>query len=270
MAPKLIFLDLDGTVVGSNHAISDRVLQTLARCRAAGARVAIATGRPYFSAKTFAEALGANAPSMFFSGSYVIDPTNGEEHLVVPLEPDLLERYVQLGRENGWHSELYTRTDYILEAHTPFVDVHLEYLKHEPLYREFDELGDETLLKGVFMVGASERQTAIEKCNETLGDASIGVSYGARHQDVTFFNISSGAGDRARAFSTITNILDIDPADVAAFGDAEADITFIKLAGTGVAMGNASAEVQAAANRVAPSVENDGVAVVLEELFGLA
>ena len=54
-----------------------------------------------------------------------------------------------------------------------------------------------------------------------------------------------------------------------AFGDAENDEDMLLAAGVGVAMGNASDEVKAKADAVAPSVDDDGVAVFLREFFGL-
>ena len=59
----------------------------------------------------------------------------------------------------------------------------------------------------------------------------------------------------------------IDPAHVLALGDAEADIGMIRMAGTGVAMGNAHPEVRAAADWIAPSAGDAGVAVALRQFI---
>ena len=58
------------------------------------------------------------------------------------------------------------------------------------------------------------------------------------------------------------------PAEVWAIGDEWNDVPMFDWAGTAIAMGNAPAHVQAAADRVAPTADDDGVAVVLEELLG--
>ena len=56
--------------------------------------------------------------------------------------------------------------------------------------------------------------------------------------------------------------------EIMAFGDGENDLSMIKLAGTGVAMGNGEACVKAAANYVTGSVFEDGVSQALRH-FGL-
>jgi hydroxymethylpyrimidine pyrophosphatase-like HAD family hydrolase len=55
----------------------------------------------------------------------------------------------------------------------------------------------------------------------------------------------------------------IDTADVLALGDAEADIGMLRLAGVGVALGNAHALVKAAADWVAPDAADAGVAAAV-------
>ena len=59
-----------------------------------------------------------------------------------------------------------------------------------------------------------------------------------------------------------------DSGAVRAFGDSYNDIPMLEWAGLGVAMENARPEVKAAADRVAPRNDEDGVAQVLDELFG--
>ena len=59
----------------------------------------------------------------------------------------------------------------------------------------------------------------------------------------------------------------IDPAELIAFGDGQNDIPMLKLAGTGIAMANATDEVKRAADMVTCSNNEDGIAEALEELL---
>ena len=59
----------------------------------------------------------------------------------------------------------------------------------------------------------------------------------------------------------------IDPADTAAFGDSENDISMLQAAGCGVAMGNAEDAVKAVADKVTLSNNSDGIAHALRELI---
>lgn len=59
----------------------------------------------------------------------------------------------------------------------------------------------------------------------------------------------------------------IDPETICAVGDDTNDIPMLRCARFGVAMGNASIDVQAAANWVAPSHDEDGVADLVDRIL---
>ncbi|MBI4569504.1 MAG: HAD family phosphatase, partial [Planctomycetes bacterium] len=69
------------------------------------------------------------------------------------------------------------------------------------------------------------------------------------------------------ALTRIGDALGIPPADMVAVGDDVNDVAMLSGAGVGVAMGNAGPEARAAADLVAPSNAEDGVAWVVERLF---
>jgi Cof subfamily protein (haloacid dehalogenase superfamily) len=60
------------------------------------------------------------------------------------------------------------------------------------------------------------------------------------------------------------NLLGITAQEVMAIGDNHNDVEMLAYAGWGVAMGNAPAEVKAQADWVAPSVDEDGVAIAID------
>ena len=60
--------------------------------------------------------------------------------------------------------------------------------------------------------------------------------------------------------------LGIAPEETIAFGDAQNDLSMLKWAGIGVAMGNAVDEVKEAANEITLSNNEDGIAVALQRL----
>lgn len=73
---------------------------------------------------------------------------------------------------------------------------------------------------------------------------------------------------KAHALAGALPKLGIDASEVIAFGDGQNDAAMLTWAGTGVAMGNAVDEVKAIADRVTASNNDDGIALVLEELLG--
>ena len=91
---------------------------------------------------------------------------------------------------------------------------------------------------------------------DVLDDTAVKLL--ARHDDMEASTLEMLCQDR-----------DIAAAEVVAFGDMPNDLPMLEWAGTSYAMANAHPTVQELADHVAPSNEDDGVAAVLEELFGL-
>ena len=72
--------------------------------------------------------------------------------------------------------------------------------------------------------------------------------------------------NKATGIDEICKYYGIDILETMAFGDGGNDIAMLKHAGVGVAMGNASDEVKACADMVTDSVDDDGIAKILNVL----
>lgn len=85
-----------------------------------------------------------------------------------------------------------------------------------------------------------------------------------RFSDGAWYKITKKGATKESAIKMICDKCGINLSNVIAFGDDHADIEMLKLAGLGVAMGNAIKEVKAAADIVIGSNDEDGIAVYLE------
>ena len=81
--------------------------------------------------------------------------------------------------------------------------------------------------------------------------------------------ISAGGITKAATLALVATELGVERDDVVAFGDMPNDIPMITWAGTGYAMANADPDLLAVADAVAPANDDDGVARVLADLFGI-
>ena len=72
---------------------------------------------------------------------------------------------------------------------------------------------------------------------------------------------------KASAIDSLARRLGFSSQQVISFGDSTNDLEMIQSCGTGVAMGNASDDLKAAADLIAPSNNEDGVACVIEKLI---
>jgi len=89
----------------------------------------------------------------------------------------------------------------------------------------------------------------------------------ARYWTLPIVEVTRRGTDKSEALARLVNHLGIDVDDVLAFGDGGNDLDMLSWAGVGVAMGNASNEVQAAADVVTSTNDEDGVAEFLDPIL---
>ena len=74
---------------------------------------------------------------------------------------------------------------------------------------------------------------------------------------------------KGNAILEYAQIIGVKPDEIIAFGDSENDISMLKTAGLGIAVGNADDCVKASANKVIDTNDNFGVAKFLREIYNI-
>ena len=266
---KACYFDIDGTLLGKSGEITTEVLDTIALVKESGIRIGIATGRPWFAAKHIAESIQTDAPCMTFSGALLTDRTAGKTLQSHTLIPEDIETLIKLSSENRWYLELYTETEYFVEARNHIAEIHATYMHSLPIERSLNELLTEPLLKAVIVFEGELPEGALELIKKETSQTEIAVAYGAAHPDIHFVNITNRSAERLNALRYICDSLSCTTDEIMAFGDGESDLPFLTSVRYGVAMGNAKSIVTNAAPYTTQSVENGGVAHFLRNHFKL-
>jgi HAD superfamily hydrolase (TIGR01484 family) len=252
---KLIITDIDGTLLDIHGDLPPGNVAALAAAAERGARVALASIRKRDSTERVAQELGLPCTLVCDGGATIYDE-NGVRlrHLTIPLE--LARAIAALADEQ--QLPLVTTIDEI-NYYTPgshpaahIVTVGQDVASaldslHAPPSRLIvrGATGVELLMRE--FAGAPLRFVRHYRPDGTLADAVI------THAGAT----------KESALATLCERWGIAPAAVLALGDAEADIGMLRLAGVGVAVGNAHPEVKAAADWVAPSAGDGGLAAAV-------
>jgi Cof subfamily protein (haloacid dehalogenase superfamily) len=150
----------------------------------------------------------------------------------------------------------------------------IDMVGHDPAYRPrwpmppghrvapIMELLSGPIIKLLVRVEGVTGEYLMAHAQETLGDlASVTRSSNEGLVEITRFDVT-----KASALARLAERVGVEQHNVWAFGDMPNDVDMLTWAGTGVAMGNAHDSVLNVANRVTAHVNDDGVAVVLEEL----
>ena len=255
---KAIFFDIDGTLVSfKSHRMSDLLRKCLDKLRASGVKLFISSGRHVLMMNNldnypFDGYIAMNGALTIFNGE-VIDQQ--------PLPVDLALRVAQIATERN--TPCWSFADGIC-------GINLENEKSIEVSKELNFFPDEYL--DLFEVSRSRPvyQYTIymskDEEDKYLRPVLNGVDYPRWHP--YFADIVPAGLSKSYGASLILDRLGLTPAECMAFGDGGNDIPIIEYAGIGVAMGNATPDVKAAADYITDSVDDDGVISALHH-FGI-
>jgi 5-amino-6-(5-phospho-D-ribitylamino)uracil phosphatase len=260
---RLIISDIDGTLIGPDGVLPPENVAALHLAAERGVRLALATIRKRDSAEQIARALGLPCTLVCDGGAKIYDEHGARLHgLTIPL--DLARALAALADEHRLpllitidELNYYTPGSHpATHIATKGIDVvsALDTLDRPPTrFIVRGELGVELLMRA--FAAAPLRFVRHYHADGTLADAAI------THVEAT----------KEAALALLCRRWAVDPADVLALGDAEADIGMLQLAGVGVAVGNAQPSVKAAADWIAPTAANAGVAAAVRRfVLGMA
>ncbi len=261
--PKLICVDLDGTLLRSDLSVSKRTADALLACRREGHRAAVITGRSSRLAHLgLPDGLSLN--DLFDA----VSTLNGAD---IAVQDRLIHHHlIPAAALRLWYGRMRQA------GHEPLMDVRYEgnyYANFDPKLIWKDAARPSHLLDMASWPHDTQRVVVIlrpELTSVTAGDIQAAMAPGMQlvlmDQGTTSMLVSDKAG-KGTALRSIAEHFGIPPADCVAFGDDVNDLAMFAQAGTAVAMGNAPPDVQAAAHAVAAGNDEDGVAQYLERVL---
>jgi Cof subfamily protein (haloacid dehalogenase superfamily) len=263
-----VYFDLDGTLLGPDGEVPVVVREAVARVKARGVRVGLATGRRATTTAPYAAQLGVDAPCVLFNGARVVGAdlatTLYSTCLPHAAAPPVIERALAFGA----HVVAYVDERLLCDARSPRPGVPVGALA-----RSVVEVVDLTTLsqaptKLLFVDDAPRLQLlrALLHDEALMPAGAQLVRSGPRFLELLPDGAHKGAG-LARSAAH----LGVAVGSVVAFGDDENDREMLAVAGLSFAMGHAPASVRAVAHRVVGGDGHDGgvaLAAALDDVFG--
>lgn len=262
--PRLVALDVDGTLLTSDHRLSPATVDAVRRVRRRGVEVVLASSRGACALAPVALRLGLTAPAVVVAsqgavtGVFTADGAlRALEQATIPVP--LAREVVSSARAAGLAVNWYAGMSWLVSAVDAGVANEARIVGVEPVVRDLlaEEAGPEKLM----LVAPASGLGA-------LRSIAAGLPAGLRAQvsNPTYLEITRADVDKAEAVRRHCERLDIAPDDVVAIGDGPNDLGLFALAATSVAPASARAEVLAAATFVTSSNDDDGVARALAVL----
>lgn len=269
MKYKLVVVDMDGTLLNSSKRVSEENKNVLAELQNLGVIVAIATGRIYTTLKTHVKDLKIDAPVIACNGAVIRDINHAQTIFADPISMENCRRILAVCKEYKVDCYMYSEdTIYARRLEKlvgSFYDSSKTAKEEDKIKIEMMKSMEDVLDKGkaiykfvIFSEDGRLVEKTKKKLKETL-DLEICKS-SADFLDVMNKGVCKGFGIKKLAES-----LGIEREAIIAAGDNENDISMIRFAGLGIAMGNGVEEIKAAADFITDTNDNDGLAKALRK-----
>jgi 5-amino-6-(5-phospho-D-ribitylamino)uracil phosphatase len=267
---RLVALDVDGTILTPTGELTPRMLAAARAARELGVTLALATARRWTGAEPVARALGAADRLILYDGAlrraFPGGVVEAREALAKPTAQEAAGRIVAAGLRAVAQYSRATGERMVASAEGPaggWMEPYLDAFAEQVRYKPVAELvGARAAPLRLVSFGPLARLVPLA---DSLADLGAGLqilpsgSYGQAELTVFAPGVSKGA-----ALTRLAADLGLVRGETLAIGDGVNDISMLRAAGLGVAMGHATPAVRAAADAVTTSNTEDGAALAIE------
>ena len=262
---KIVFTDLDGTIVHKNN-ISLQTKDAVSYLKGNDIKFSIATGRHHTAVMKFVNELEITDPVICGNGAYIFNPVTKEILSVSYMDSKAAEQVLDVAFLLKVDFLLYTK-DFIYGTKQPIekvrknmgssvevkevADGEMEKLPLNEIFKILIMEDDEDIMQNVIssLIGIEHVQT-VQSRRDFLDVGAIGINKGA-------------------AIQKVCELLGIPIESSVAFGDEDNDLEMLRTAGVGVAMKNGTLAAKKSANIVTLSVEEDGFSEYIKQYITL-
>ena len=284
---KLLALDLDGTLLNSRGALSDKNLEAIQQAEKMGVLVTIATGRRFRDALPVARLINLNAPLICHNGALIKYVDTLENVAVSLLEKETVREILRVGKEFGGdallsadpHGKGVLLYDRISDENIP-LQKYIAWSKRlhgaeaeEAVHHveNLEDICDEIETVHVSFSGALAPMADLQKVLEfELKDSVNILATVYPSLDFTLIDILPSDASKGIGVEKLALMNKLSAANVMTIGDNFNDLEMLEYAGTPVVMGNASPELLERTEFYATlSNDENGVALAIEKfIFG--
>ena len=265
MRYKLMLIDCDRTLLNDKGQITERTKKAIKEALRQGVKIVFASGRAPNGVKNVVKVIGAEGLFDYyvcFNGGMIIrskdkktisecvitidDVTHIADHICCNIE----DYYVVTSNRLICQGDNMQAT---IEAKKNNMNVIHENIRHLD--------SNEKIFKMVF---AGEKGM-LDKIEQQIPEI-LRKKYNITRSEPNNLEFVSLQASKGNALMSLVDLLHVSIPETICVGDSENDLSMLKTAGIGVAMGNASEDLKAIADYVTDNNNNDGLAKAIEEL----
>lgn len=288
---KLVAIDLDGTMLNQYGIITEKTKKAISKAQEKGVEVMIASGRAITSVKRFSKEINSNKYFISGNGAITYDIKNNKILYENILSKTKALKIIKICEENSIYYNVYTEngiiaknlsynTLYYYKDNLTKPDENRTHINIVENVYDYFEQREEKILK---IMICDEHKTVFNSIVRKLKELSeievLEVSHMSRKiikqgtdeiaLEYFYTEVSAKDVDKWNALEEIIGLMNISKEEVVTIGDNANDLKMITNAGLGVAMGKSAPYVKQSADIIAPTNDEDGVAIILNKIFDL-
>jgi HAD superfamily hydrolase (TIGR01484 family) len=242
---QALIFDLDGTAINSSETASpsQRLIQTVAKYRSQIHLIA-ATGRPSYLAMPIIKALHLTDPCVILGGTAIIDPQTSQILKRTTLSPEAIETSLAVLKPHPYKT--YVRDDH---PSNDSLDI------------------KQALQTGAHMICVEDVPEAdfIALQKQLSAISELVVTTVPSWNSGRFVMLTRPDGTKEHAVTEVLARLNVPKSAAIGIGDGDNDLHLFNAVGLKIAMGNATENLKAAADLIAPTIDKDGLAQIIEQ-----
>jgi Cof subfamily protein (haloacid dehalogenase superfamily) len=259
---RMVIADVDGTLVTQEKVLTKRATDAVLRLQEAGIAFSVTSGRPPRGMAMLIDPLELTQPLAAFNGGVLIKPDLATVVDQKLLPADVPEKVIEAIENHGLDVWVYTDTGwFIRDPDAAHVAREQWTVKFPPsVVKTFTGL----LGRVAKIVGVSDDHDRVAKCEKDVQHAG-GTHISAARSQPYYLDVTHPQANKGGVVLAMSKLLNIPTKQIVTIGDMPNDVLMFEKSGASIAMGNASAEVQASATYVTSTNEEEGFANAIEK-----
>ena len=269
MNTKILFTDLDGTLLDSVKNISRNNLEAIDKMIMQGHKFVITTGRPIQSAIQISRRYGWTGHGYYiasYNGGLIYDCGEDKAMVRFPVKREYVRHILDEAYSAGIHAHTYDDVNVVSERDTEELRAYCKAIMVPPvvvddavLYLKDDPIKVIVISRDSHSVLDDFRDRLAPYCEGRLATV---------FSSPILLEFANPKATKGLAVSYMCDHFNIPIGDSVAAGDEENDISMIEAAGVGVAMSNATEEVKATADYVTKrDNDHDGIEEIINRFI---
>src|SRR6201987_4301960 len=256
----LVLTDAHGTLVTQEKVLTEKAKTAVAKLKDAGVTFAITSGRPPGGMQTVIKDLTLTTVVAGFNGGVYVTPRL-DPIVTRDLPKDAAARALELITSHGLVAWLYTNTVwFVQDLKGPHVDREAWTVGFKP---EVTSDYSPYIRQTAKIVGVSDDHDAVAACEKVVQE-ELGHQVSAARSQPYYLDVTHPAANKGSVVDFLSGVYLIPTSSIATIGDMPNDVLMFENSGMSIAMGNASESVQAQANFVTDSNEEEGFAHAID------